>query len=71
MTHVRTAPFYLQGSDKLESYHKSIKTECLHPKVALSLEEARTQISDYIRYYNEERFHSSTNCWRSGRPSTH
>jgi transposase InsO family protein len=59
MTHVRTAPFYPQSNGKLERYHKTIKSECIRPKVALSLEEARTQIADYIRYYNEERLHSS------------
>ena len=32
---------------------------CIRPKVALSLDESRTQIADYIRYYNEERLHSS------------
>ena len=59
MTHVRTAPFYPQSNGKLERYHKTIKTECIRPKVALSLAEARTQIADYIRYYNDERLHSS------------
>ena len=59
MTHVRTAPFYPQSNGKLERYHKTIKNECIRPKVALSLEEARVQIADYIRYYNEERLHSS------------
>jgi transposase InsO family protein len=59
MTHVRTAPFYPQSNGKLERYHKTIKTECIRPKVALSLEEARTQIADYIGYYNEERLHSA------------
>lgn len=59
MTHVRTAPFYPQSNGKLERYHKTIKSECIRPKVALSLEEARAQIADYIRYYNEERLHSS------------
>jgi putative transposase len=59
MTHVRTSPFYPQSNGKLERYHKTIKSECIRPKVALSLEEARTQIADYIRYYNEERLHSS------------
>jgi transposase InsO family protein len=59
MTHVRTSPFYPQSNGKLERYHKTIKTECIRPKVALSLEEARVQIADYIRYYNEERLHSS------------
>jgi transposase InsO family protein len=48
MTHVRTSPFYPQSNGKLERYHKTIKAECIRPKVALSLEEARTQIADYI-----------------------
>ncbi|MCW7755345.1 IS3 family transposase [Desulfobotulus sp. H1] len=59
MTHVRTAPFYPQSNGKLERYHKTIKNECIRPKVALSLEEARVQIADYIRYYNAERLHSA------------
>ena len=59
MTHVRTAPFYPQSNGKLERYHKTIKSECIRPKVALSLEEAREQIAEYIRYYNEERLHSA------------
>jgi len=59
MTHVRTSPYYPQSNGKLERYHKTIKSECIRPRVALSLEEARMQIADYIRYYNEERLHSS------------
>lgn len=59
MTHVRTSPFYPQSNGKLERYHKTIKSECIRPKVALSLEESRSQIADYIRYYNDERLHSS------------
>jgi len=59
MTHVRTSPFYPQSNGKLERYHKTLKTECIRPKVALSLEEARTQIADYIGHYNEERLHSA------------
>jgi transposase InsO family protein len=59
MTHVRTSPFYPQSNGKLERYHKTIKAECIRPKVALSLEEARTQIADYIRHYNNKRLHSA------------
>ena len=59
MSHVRTSPFYPQSNGKMERYHKTIKSECIRPKVALSLEESRDQIADYIRYYNEERLHSS------------
>lgn len=59
MTHVRTSPFYPQSNGKLERYHKTIKHECIRPKVPLSLEEARSQIAAYITYYNEERLHSA------------
>jgi hypothetical protein len=59
MTHVRTSPFYPQCNGKLERYHKTIKAECIRPKVALSLEEARMQIADYICHYNNERLHSA------------
>ena len=59
MTHVRTSPYYPQSNGKLERWHKSIKHECIRPKVPLSLDEARGQIADYIGYYNDERLHSS------------
>jgi putative transposase len=59
MTHVRTSPYYPQSNGKLERFHKTIKHECIRPKVPLSLEEARSQVTDYIRYYNEDRLHSS------------
>ncbi len=59
MTHVRTSPYYPQANGKLERWHKTIKTECIRPKVPLSLEEAREQISSYIDHYNNERLHSS------------
>ena len=48
MSHVRTSPFYPQSNGKLERYHKTIKSECIRPKVALSLEESRDQIAGYI-----------------------
>jgi putative transposase len=59
MTHVRTSPFYPQSNGKLERYHKTIKSECIRPRVALSLDEARAQIAGYITYYNDERLHSA------------
>jgi putative transposase len=59
MTHVRTSPYYPQSNGKLERWHKTIKHECIRPKVPLSLEEARVQVVDYIAYYNDERLHSS------------
>jgi len=46
MTHVRTSPFYPQSNGKLERFHKTIKAECIRPKVALSLEDAISQIDE-------------------------
>lgn len=59
MTHVRTSPFYPQSNGKLERFHKTIKAECIRPKVALSLEDAVSQIAKYVRHYNENRLHSA------------
>ncbi len=59
MSHVRTSPFYPQSNGKLERYHKTIKSECIRPKVALSLDDARNQIAGYISFYNDERLHSA------------
>lgn len=59
MTHVRTSPYYPQSNGKLERWHKTIKHECIRPKVPLSLKEAREQVAEYITYYNDERLHSS------------
>lgn len=59
MSHVLTSPFYQQSNGKLECYHKTIKTECIRPKVALSLEDARNQLADYIRFYNDKRLHGA------------
>jgi len=59
MTHVRTSPYYPQSNGKLERWHETIKTECIRPKVPLSLEEARAQITSYIAHYNDARLHSS------------
>ena len=59
MTHVRTSPYYPQSNGKLERFHKTIKHECIRPKVPLSLDEARRLVTDYIRHYNDERLHSS------------
>ncbi len=59
MTHVRTSPYYPQSNGKLERFHGTIKLECIRPKVPLSLEDARKQVTEYILYYNDERLHSA------------
>ena len=41
----------------VESFHGSLRDECLDRELMLSLAEARVLIEDYRRYYNEERPH--------------
>ena len=59
MTHVRTSPYYPQSNGKIERWHKSIKTECIRPKIPVSLEDARRLAGDYIQEYNQRRLHSA------------
>ena len=42
----------------VESFHGSLRDECLDRELMLSLAEARVVIEDYRRYYNEVRPHS-------------
>ena len=41
----------------VESFHGSLRDECLDRELMLSVAEARVVIEDYRRYYNEERPH--------------
>jgi putative transposase len=59
MTHVRTSPYYPQSNGKIERWHRSVKTECIRPRVPLSLEDARRLVLEYVRHYNEVRLHSA------------
>jgi transposase InsO family protein len=58
MTHVKTSPFYPQSNGKIESWHKTIKRECIRPKTPLNLEDARRIVAHYVQHYNEVRLHS-------------
>jgi len=59
MTHVKTSPYYPQSNGKLERYHKTIKSTCIRVKTPLSLEDARSVVSEFVTRYNNERLHSS------------
>ena len=59
MTHVRTSPFYPQSNGKIERWHQSLKTECVRPRVPLSIEEARRLVAEYVGHYNRIRLHSA------------
>jgi len=59
MTHVKTSPYYPQSNGKLERYHKTIKGTCIRVKTPLSLEEARSVVSEFVVHYNNNRLHSA------------
>ena len=58
MTHVRTAPYYPQSNGKIESWHETVKQECIRPKVPLNLEDARRIVAEFVNEYNTKRLHS-------------
>ena len=59
MTHVRTSPYYPQSNGKIESWHKTLKKECIRPKAPQSLEAARKAVHAFVDEYNNKRLHSA------------
>ena len=59
MTHVRTSPYYPQSNGKIERYHRTLKGDCIRPKVPLSKDDALRVVGEFVREYNEERLHSA------------
>ena len=59
MTHVRTSPYYPQSNGKLERFHGTLKAECIRPNTPVSLDDAKQAVKKFVKYYNEERLHSS------------
>ena len=58
MTHVRTAPYYPQSNGKIESWHKTVKHECIRPLTPLNLADARRIVAGFVNEYNNVRLHS-------------
>jgi len=58
MTHVRTSPYYPQSNGKVESWHKTVKRECIRPLTPLSLADARRIVAGFVHKYNTVRLHS-------------
>jgi len=58
MTQVRTSPYYPQSNGKIESWHKTVKRECIRPKVPLNLEDARRIVAEFVHAYNTQRLHN-------------
>jgi putative transposase len=59
MTHVKTSPYYPQSNGKIERWHKTVKSDCIRPRVPLSLDDARRIVSEFVTYYNNVRLHSA------------
>ena len=58
MTHVRTSPFYPQSNGKIESWHKTLKRECIRPGTPLNLDDATRTVGYYVKEYCQVRLHS-------------
>jgi transposase-like protein len=59
MSHVRTSPFYPQSNGKIESWHKTLKRECIRPHAPQNLEDAKKVVGDFVDDYNNRRLHSA------------
>lgn len=59
MTHVRTSPYYPQSNGKLERYHKTIKSDAIHPGAPRTLDDARALVETFVEHYNKVRLHSA------------
>ena len=58
MTHVRTSPYYPQSNGKIESWHKTVKRECIRPLTPLNLNDARRIVMGFVLSHNTQRLHS-------------
>lgn len=59
LKHIRTSVRYPQSNGKIESFHKSIKKECIRRQSFLSIEDARARVAEWIDEYNLHRLHSA------------
>lgn len=59
MSHVRTSPFYPQSNGKIESWHKTLKRECIRPHAPQSLGDAKRIVGEFVDDYNHRRLHSA------------
>jgi putative transposase len=59
LRHARTSVNYPQSNGKIERFHRTISEECLRRISIIDLEDARKQIAEYVRKYNDLRPHSA------------
>ncbi len=59
LTHVRTSPYYPQSNGKKERWYKTLKIEAIRTKTPLTLGNAIEVVTEFVRFYNDERPHSA------------
>lgn len=60
MSHTRGRPYHPQTQGKIERWHRSMKNQILLENYYLP-NELKTRISEFVDYYNHERYHESLN----------
>jgi hypothetical protein len=53
-----TSPYYPQSNGKVESWHRTVKCECIRPLTPLNLNDARRIVKRFVQTYNTQRLHS-------------
>jgi putative transposase len=56
---VINSPYYPQSNGKVESFHGTIKKECIRIKALPDQDHAKIIIGSYISFYNNQRLHSA------------
>lgn len=59
LQHIKTSPAYPQSNGKIERFHRTLEDECIRTTSMINIEDARTQIKEYVEHYNNTRLHSS------------
>jgi putative transposase len=59
LQHIRTSIAYPQSNGKIERYHRTVHEECLMKTALVNIDDARKQVTEYIKFYNTKRLHSS------------
>lgn len=61
LSHVKTSVNHPQSNGKLERFHGTIKSEKIREMPKFTFEQVKTEIGDWVNYYNYERLHSALN----------
>jgi transposase InsO family protein len=59
MTPVKTSPYDPQSNGKIESWHRTLKGDCIRTETPLSLEDAQRIVARSVEYDNNVRLHSA------------